>query len=38
VQGGLHFRFSCLAGQAMGRQVGSWVAATTLRPLTQTVR
>jgi hypothetical protein len=31
VQGGLHFRFSCEAGQALGRQVGSWVVATALR-------
>jgi hypothetical protein len=31
VQGGLHFRFSCEAGQALGRQVGTWVAATALR-------
>jgi hypothetical protein len=32
VQGGLHFRFSCEAGQALGRQVGAWVVATALRP------
>jgi hypothetical protein len=30
---GLHFRFSCQAGQARGRQVGAWVVATALRPL-----
>jgi hypothetical protein len=33
VKGGLHFRFSCQAGQALGRQVGSWVVATALRPV-----
>jgi hypothetical protein len=32
VVGGLHFRFSCEAGQALGRQVGAWVVATALRP------
>ena len=33
VQAGLHFRFACRAGQALGQQVGSWVVATALRPL-----
>ena len=32
VQAGLHFRFACQAGQALGRQVGAWVVATQLRP------
>ena len=34
VMAGLHFRFACQAGQALGRQVGSWVVATALRPAT----
>ena len=34
VMAGLHFRFSCEAGQAQGRQVGAWVTSTALRPLT----
>ena len=29
---GLHFRFACQAGQALGRQVGSWVVPPQLRP------
>jgi hypothetical protein len=33
VQAGLHFRFACRAGQGLGKQVGSWVVATQLRPL-----
>jgi hypothetical protein len=33
VQAGLHFRFACRAGQGLGKQVGSWVVATLLRPL-----
>jgi hypothetical protein len=33
VQAGLHFRFACRAGQALGQQVGSWVTATLLQPL-----
>ena len=33
VQAGLHFRFACKAGQGLGKQVGSWVVATLLRPL-----
>lgn len=32
VKGGLHFRFACEAGQALGRQVGAWVVNTSLRP------
>jgi hypothetical protein len=33
VMAGLHFRFACRAGQALGRQVGSWVATTALQPV-----
>jgi PAP2 superfamily len=33
VMAGLHFRFACKAGQALGRQVGAWVATTALQPL-----
>jgi len=32
VQAGLHFRFATRAGQALGRQIGAWVVATTLQP------
>jgi hypothetical protein len=30
---GLHFRFACNAGQALGRQVGAWVTTTALQPM-----
>ena len=33
VMAGLHFRFACKAGQALGRQVGAWVTTTALRPM-----
>ena len=33
VMAGLHFRFACNAGQALGRQVGAWVTTTALQPL-----
>ena len=32
VQAGLHFRFATRAGQALGRQIGAWVIATSLQP------
>ncbi len=32
-EAGLHFRFACNAGQALGRQVGAWVTTTALQPL-----
>jgi PAP2 superfamily len=33
VMAGLHFRFACNAGQALGRQVGAWVTTTALQPM-----
>ncbi|MBC7936996.1 MAG: vanadium-dependent haloperoxidase [Rhizobacter sp.] len=33
VMAGLHFRFSCVAGQAMGTKIGNWMVDTRLRPL-----
>lgn len=32
VYGGLHFRFSCDAGQQLGNQVGRWVVENMLKP------
>jgi hypothetical protein len=32
VKAGLHFRFACRAGQALGRQVGNWVVENVLKP------
>jgi hypothetical protein len=34
VMAGLHFRFACRAGQALGRQIGAWVTSTALQPTT----
>ena len=34
IKAGLHFRFSCQGGQALGGQVGTWVVSSALRPLT----
>ncbi len=33
VKAGIHFRFACEAGQAMGDQVGQWVVDDQLKPL-----
>lgn len=33
VMAGIHFRFSCVAGQSMGTKIGNWVAANHLKPL-----
>ncbi len=33
VVAGIHFRFSCKAGQELGRKVGEWTVANHLRPL-----
>jgi hypothetical protein len=33
VVAGIHFRFSCEAGQELGRKVGEWTVANHLRPL-----
>lgn len=33
VLGGLHFRFSCDAGQQLGNNIGKWVLENTLRPI-----
>jgi hypothetical protein len=33
VKAGIHFRFSCEAGQEMGNQIGDWVADHYLQPL-----
>jgi len=32
VWGGIHFRFACDAGQALGDQVGAWTLANALQP------
>jgi hypothetical protein len=32
VLAGIHFRFSCVAGQRLGTQVGQWVVANELKP------
>ncbi len=31
VMAGIHFRFSCKAGQAMGNKIGKWITENTLR-------
>lgn len=33
VRGGLHFRFSCEAGQALGNRIGEWAVRNCLKPL-----
>ena len=33
VQAGIHFRFSCEAGQSMGNKVGNWIVDNYLKPL-----
>jgi hypothetical protein len=33
VRAGIHFRFSCEAGQDMGNKIGKWVVNTQLKPL-----
>lgn len=33
VLGGLHFRFSCEAGQQLGNDIGQWILANQLRPI-----
>ena len=38
VMAGIHFRFSCTAGQTLGTQIGQWVVENQLRPLEQQVK
>jgi hypothetical protein len=33
VMAGIHFRFSCEAGQELGNKIGNWIADNHLRPL-----
>jgi hypothetical protein len=33
ILGGLHFRFSCQAGQQLGNAIGQWILANQLRPV-----
>jgi hypothetical protein len=33
VMAGIHFRFSCDAGQAMGTKIGKWTVENHLKPL-----
>lgn len=33
VQAGIHFRFSCGAGQELGNNIGSWIVSNHLKPL-----
>lgn len=33
VMAGIHFRFACNAGQALGNKIGDWVVSNHLRPL-----
>jgi hypothetical protein len=33
VMAGIHFRFSCTAGQQLGNQIGNWIVDNHLRPL-----
>jgi hypothetical protein len=33
VQAGIHFRFACTAGQALGDKIGEWVVNNYLTPL-----
>lgn len=33
VMAGIHFRFSCQAGQELGNKIGKWTVENTLRPL-----
>ncbi|HEX2535153.1 MAG TPA: vanadium-dependent haloperoxidase [Chitinophagaceae bacterium] len=33
VQAGLHFRFSCVAGQSLGDKIGNWVVDHALQPV-----
>jgi hypothetical protein len=35
VQAGIHFRFSCLAGQELGNKIGNWTFENHLQPLNQ---
>ncbi|HEX5654817.1 MAG TPA: vanadium-dependent haloperoxidase [Chitinophagaceae bacterium] len=35
VQAGIHFRFSCLAGQELGNKIGNWTFENHLKPLNQ---
>lgn len=33
VQAGIHFRFACIAGLALGESIGDWITGNHLRPL-----
>ena len=33
VQAGIHFRFSCKAGQELGNKIGNWTVDNHLKPL-----
>jgi hypothetical protein len=33
VQAGIHFRFSCEAGQQLGTKIGHWTVQNHLKPL-----
>lgn len=33
VMAGIHFRFSCVAGQELGNKIGNWIADSYLKPL-----
>jgi hypothetical protein len=33
VQAGIHFRFSCVAGQELGNKVGNWTVDNYLAPV-----
>jgi hypothetical protein len=35
VMGGLHFRFSCVAGQSMGDKIGNWISENYFKPINQ---
>lgn len=37
VQAGIHFRFSCVAGQEMGTKIGNWAVNNYLMPLNKVV-